>query len=260
MDYINKLMGAFSHTGGKRRRSNRNRKTRGGGAASGCETGAACQAAFAANTSLSQGEDFAKMTRPFHGGKRRRNTRRMRGGFADIKTAFDVLPEDMTKAAGTAVLDANIAELPKFTQAGGARRRTRRSRMRGGAALVLSPAPIDAPTMLLDASEYQNAFINPQWETENLVNPNFQAPDAPIVAAGVQTGGRRRKGYKKSRKMKGGKRSRKGSRKSRKMKGGKRSRKGSRKSRKMKGGKRSRKGSKKSRRKSRKGRKGSRKH
>lgn len=150
------------------------------------------------------------------------------GELADYKTAFDAIPEDIHRMAGTQVLDQSIADLSKFvpshTQTGGAKKRrsTRRRRVGG-------MAPVDAPGMLLRPEDEPAAFLNPQWYDENLVNPHFQAPPSPYVAS-IKGGARRksRKSTKKSRKAA------KKSRKSRKsMKGGKKAhRKAHRKSRK----------------------------
>jgi hypothetical protein len=258
----------FGLSGGKRktlRNRSRAKKAKRGGGASGCESGEACAVQFSADSSLSQGESFAKMTAAYHGGKRslrKRGNRKhkMRGGAADLSQAFEQMPAEMHQQAGTAVLDQAIAELSKFApQAGGSRRSKQRGgqspladafsapnaemhkeagtsvldaafaqlgkfipnhngggrktrRRRGGA---LGSSPVDAPGMLLRSEDYQAAFLNPQWEQENLVNPNFHGPNSAYIAA---TGGRRksyRKGRKASKSRKGRKatKSRKGSRK-----------------------------------------------
>ena len=118
--------------------------------------------------SLSQGAQFAEMTKNLHGGSRknmrknkkmvRRSSRRsrssrknMRGGsfftpYADYKTEFNMsLPKDMADIAKTAPLDAKFEELPAVERAagvmmGGSRRRSSRrsskskksSRMKAG--------------------------------------------------------------------------------------------------------------------------------
>jgi hypothetical protein len=171
-------------------------------------------------SSLSQGEDFAKMTRAYHGGRRTR--RRMRGGAAELSAAFEPIPEDIHKMAGVASLDAAIAELPAVEKAmvaapmTGGRRMSRRLR-RGGA------APVDAPSMLLRPEDEPAAFLNPQWYQENVVNPNFQAPPSPYIAAGPSGGAKK---AKKTRKAKKSRKAKKGSRKHRKsMKGGKKAKK-----------------------------------
>ena len=238
---------------GGKRKTRRSAKKRGG--ASECETGEACAAAFSADSSLSQGETFAKMTAPFHGGKRHR--KHQRGGAADLTQAFEAMPAEMHQQAGTAVLDQAIAELSKFApQTGGSLRRqrggsasladafsmpeaglhekagtsvldaamaqlkqflpnhnggarkSRRTLRKGGA---LGNSPVDAPDMLLRPEDYKAAYLNPQWEQENLVNTNFHAPPAPAI------GGRRRKSYKgrKANRKASRKTHRKGSRKSR---------------------------------------------
>lgn len=99
--------------------------------------------------SLSQGAQFAEMTKNLHGGSRknmrknkkmvRRSSRRnnMKGGsfftpYADYKTEFNMsLPKDMADIAKTAPLDAKFEELPAVERAagvmmGGSRRRSSR--------------------------------------------------------------------------------------------------------------------------------------
>jgi hypothetical protein len=105
------LKGLFSMTGGKKTYKRRNRVKRGGA----CESGEACAAEFSADSSLSQGETFAKMTRAYHGGKRTRGMgRRMRGGAADLATAFEISPAEIHQRSGTAVLDQAISDLDKY--------------------------------------------------------------------------------------------------------------------------------------------------
>lgn len=127
MEYIKNLLGM---SGGKRRRS---RRARGGGSEA-CESGEACAAQFSADSSLSQGETFAKMTAAYHGGKRTRaHKRRQAGGAADLSQAFEAMPAEMHQRAGTAVLDQAIADLTKYApQTGGSRRQ--RVGQRGGSA------------------------------------------------------------------------------------------------------------------------------
>ena len=225
MDFFKNLLGM---TGGKRSRRARKHRNRKGGAC----TSESCAAEFGADSSLSQGESFARMTRAYHGGKR---SRKMRGGAADLGQAFEAMPAEMHQQAGTAVLDQAIADLSKFTpapQTGGAAqlgeafealpvamapkagtsvldtaiaqiskfipaKGGRRTRRRGGA---LGSSPVDANPMLLRPEDYPAAFLNPQWVQENVVNPNFHGPDNALVAA--PTGGYRRKSRKsrKSRK------------------------------------------------------------
>jgi hypothetical protein len=183
-------------------------------------SGEACSLAFSSKSSLPQGEDFGKMTRAYHGGR----TRRQRGGFADLQTAFDEIPAEMHTEAGVSVLNQHIADLEKFVptsapvQSGG-RRKTRKGR-KGGAL-----SPIEAPTMLLMPEDEPAAFLNPQWYEENMVNPNFVAPPSPYIAS-LQGGKRTRKGAKKARKA--SKKGRKASKKARKTskKGRKASKKG----------------------------------
>jgi hypothetical protein len=210
-----------------------------GYATDGCTT-AACQSALAAPTSLSQGDMFAKLTAPFHGGRRSRrrsmnrkasrkdrkasrrlatrksrkshrsSRRQMGGAGADYPNEFSVtLPQDMHAAARVSSLDAAFAQLPEFVgkygnqTGGGSRRRSRRHRrgMRGGM------APVSAPAMILSPQEEPAAMLNPQWYTENQVVPSFQGPANPYAAqqqpqfAYAQKAGRRRASRKASRKM-----------------------------------------------------------
>jgi len=182
----------------------------------GCTT-AECQTALAAPTSLSQGEMFAKMTAPFHGGRRsrrraasrkgRRSSRRQMGGAgASYPNEFSVmLPQDMHAAARIGSLDAAFAQLPEFVgkygnQTGGGSRRRRRTarRMYGGV------APVSAPAMILSPQEEPAAFLNPQWYTENQVVPSFVGPANPYAAqqqpqfAYAQKAGRRRRNSRKA--------------------------------------------------------------
>jgi hypothetical protein len=194
-----------------------------------CESGSACTAALGAPSSLSQGSMFQGLTTNFHGGKRTRRAHRrahrrayrkhrMSGGSMDTElasypSAFEsTLPAEMRGAADISSLDNAFAELPKF-QSGGKRTR----RYRGGS---LAPAPVEQPSMLLGPGEEVKAYLNPQWYTENVVNPNFKGPENALT----QKGGKSRKASRKSRKA--SRKSRKASRKSRK------SRKASRKDRK----------------------------
>ncbi len=133
------LKGLFGMSGGKRK-THRNRKAkRGGAAGAACESGEACAAQFSADSSLSQGETFAKMTAAYHGGKRtraHRRNRKMRGGAADITQAFEPMPAELHKLAGTDVLDQKFAELSKFAPQTGGSRSSSRSSQRGGSALL----------------------------------------------------------------------------------------------------------------------------
>jgi hypothetical protein len=156
-----------------------------------CSNGA-CEAAFSANSSLRQGQQFADLTKAYHGGRRHRSRRhrrssrrahsrrhRMRGGsYAAFPGEFSqVLPQDMHAAADISSLDKAFAQLPQFAgkygMTGGSRRHSRRRstrRQRGGV------APVDAPGVILSPGEEGQAFLNPQWYNENLVNPNFRGP------------------------------------------------------------------------------------
>ena len=133
-----------------------------------------------ASSSLTQGQEFDRITAPLHGGKRsrraRRGSRRMRGGATNVAAYpsqfSEMLPQDMHNSARIGALDTSFAQLPQFigkygNQTGG--RRSRR-RHRGGM------APITMPSMLLTAAEEPAAMLNPQWYNENLVVPSFQGP------------------------------------------------------------------------------------
>lgn len=226
----------------------------------GCESGEACQAQFSAESSLSQGEDFARMTRAFHGGRKtRRSHRRMHGGAADYATGFDTLPADLQSTAEVGALNKAFSDLTQFlpkAQAGGKRRgrKSRKSRKsrKLGRKLRGGMAPIEAPSMLLRPEDEPAAFLNPQWYNENIVNPNFHAPSSPYMEAtkgGARKSRKSRKSRKASKKSRKSRKGRKASKKSRK----------TRKGRKMTGGKRRRSSSKRSR-KGRKAAKKSRKH
>lgn len=163
-----------------------------------CSNGA-CETALGASNSLHQGQQFAEMTKAYHGGRSRRRVSRrhrrshrrrgMRGGaYASFPGEFSqTLPTDMHAAANIASLDKAFAQLPeyagKYGMIGGGRSR----RQRGGM------APVNAPGMILSAAEEGQAFLNPQWYNENLVNPNFRGPV-------VQKAGKRRATRRGSRK------------------------------------------------------------
>jgi hypothetical protein len=130
-----------------------------------------------ASSSLTQGQEFDRITKPLHGGKRSRRNRRvrkMRGGGdqAAYPSQFsEMLPQDMHASARIGILDTSFAELPQFVgkygnQMGGKRSR----RHRGGM------APLSMPSMLLTPAEEPAAMLNPQWYNENMVVPSFQGP------------------------------------------------------------------------------------
>ena len=146
----------------------------------GCSSGA-CMNTLGASSSLTQGQEFDRITKPLHGGRRSRRgrkARKMRGGY-DSQAAYpsqfsEMLPQDMHNSARTTILDQSFAELPQFVgkygnQMGGARRRRSR-RHRGGM------APLSMPSMLLTPQEEPAAMLNPQWYNENMVVPSFQGP------------------------------------------------------------------------------------
>ena len=153
-----------------------------------------CGPAFAAETSLPQGQQFAEMTKDFHGGTRKStrkgkgtrkssrkgNRRAMRGGSADYPNSFqELLPQEMHGAANIGSQDAAFAQLPNFVgkygMTGGKRSRKMR-RMRGGV------SPVDAPSMILTPAEEPAAFLNPQWYNENQVVPSFKGPENAYAA------------------------------------------------------------------------------
>jgi hypothetical protein len=192
-----------------------------------------CVKSYPTNGSLGQGEQFAEMTKTFHGGSRknmrknkkmlsRKNRRNMKGGsfftpYADYQTEFDqMLPSDLRTLSGVASLDKAFTELPAIERAagvmsGGSRRKNRNKRnnrskrMRGGS------APIDEPSMLIRTpADEMAARLNPQWYTENTVIPNFRGPipipggtvPAPLAPSPpVPKVGGRRRNLRKSRKF-----------------------------------------------------------
>ena len=152
----------------------------------GCTSGA-CMNTLGASSSLTQGQEFDRITAPLHGGRRsrkaRRNNHMMRGGgdMAAYPSQFsEMLPQDMHNSARIGALDTSFSELPQFigkygNQTGGKRSSTRRGRRasrrhRGGM------APLNMPSMLLTPEEEPAAMLNPQWYDENLVVPSFQGP------------------------------------------------------------------------------------
>ena len=233
----------------------------------GCSSGA-CMSSLGSSSSLTQGQEFDRITKPLHGGKRSRRNRRvrkMRGGGGD-QAAYpsqfsEMLPQDMHASARIGILDTSFAELPQFVgkygnQMGGRRGRRASRKHRGGM------APLSMPSMLLTPAEEPAAMLNPQWYNENMVVPSFQGPANSYAQQAYEnqiayqnhnpgampvpptpppaTGGGRRKNNKKSRKN--NKKSRKNNKKSRK------NNKKSRKNNKKNSRKSSKKNSKKSRR------------
>lgn len=146
-----------------------------------------CGSVLTASNSTSQGQTFQGLTKNYHGGKRysmRRSTRRMRGGAVNYPSEFsEVLPADLHSGARITPLDNAFAQLPSFVgqygMSGGKSRRSKKSKsrrsMRGGM------APVDAPTWFLTPQEEGQAFLNPQFYTENLVVPSFKGPDNSYV-------------------------------------------------------------------------------
>ena len=94
----------------------------------GC-TSPECSAALGGASSLNQGQQFAAMTKTFHGGRRQRQS----GGAAPFPGEFSqTLPQDMHQAANIAPLDAAFNELPnfigKYGMGGGSRKNRKASR------------------------------------------------------------------------------------------------------------------------------------
>ena len=161
-----------------------------------------CGSVLTASSSNSQGQKFQALTKNYHGG-RRRTLRRMRGGAVDYPSQFsEVLPVDLHNGARITSLDSAFSQLPafvgKYGMQGGRggrsgrsrhtrRRRRNRNTMRGGM------APIQAPTWFLTPKEEGQAFLNPQFYTENQVVPSFKGPDNSYVQkAGTRASKRRR--------------------------------------------------------------------
>lgn len=215
------------------------------GLTDGC-TSTACQATLNATSSLSQGREFAAMTRQLHGGRRsrrgssrgsrrshRRGSRRrasrssQRGGAVDYPSQFSVtLPSGMHAAADVSSLDNAFSQLPSFVGkyggVGGRRTRGRKtrgrraSRLQRGGGFGYSPGATNAQNyMILSPAEEPKAFLNPQWYTENQVVPSFQGPTNALAQQSYnnQFNYAARGGSRKGRKQRKG---RKGSRKGRK--------------------------------------------
>lgn len=205
----------------------------------GC-TSAACSNTLAATSSLSQGNTFADLTKTLHGGKRY-SRKNQRGGMADYPGEFsETLPSDMHAAAYVQGQDAAFAALPQFVgkygMSGGKRRKNSRRHRKHGGGFGYTPGPANAPNyMILSPQEEGGAMLNPQWYTENLVVPSYQAPISGYAAqASAQYANQvdyKQHAGKRSRKNKNRKASRKASRKNR-MASRKASRQASRKNRK----------------------------
>jgi hypothetical protein len=119
----------------------------------------------------------------------------MRGGaHAAFPGEFSqTLPQDMHAAANIASLDKAFEQLPEFVGKYGMVGGKRSRKQRGGVAAV------DASAMILSPAEESQAFLNPQWYNENLVNPNFRAPAVVAQKAGKRSR-RNRRGSRKHRK------------------------------------------------------------
>ena len=188
-----------------------------------------CSSAFGANSSLSQGESFAKMTSTFHGGKR--NCGLMRGGAlgAPFPGGFDTLPNDMHDLAGIGKLDSAFNELPEFAgkygMSGGKRSRKHRKNSRKTRKMRGGVAEVSASAMILSPAEAGQAGLHAQWTNENLVVPSYKGPDNALL----QKAGKRKASRKSRKSRKAGRKVRKASRKGSRKNGRKASRKGSRK-------------------------------
>ncbi len=201
----------------------------------GCKSGA-CTVALSAPTSLTQGIEFANMTRTLHGGRRhrraarksrgsRRGSRKQRGGAAPYPGEFsETLPASMHAAADVAPLDTAFAQLPQFVgkygMSGGSRRRFRKGRKetrKHGGGFGYTPGSATASNyMILSPADEPKAFLNPQWYTENEVVPSFQGPTNAFAQQSYnnQFNYAQRAGSRKaSKKARKGRKGRKGSRK-----------------------------------------------
>lgn len=132
--------------------------------------------------SVAQGQQFADLTKNYHGGRRSsRRSRKHRGGMGPYPGAVldSGLPNNLHASAHLLPLDKSFAEIQGMKdQAGGRRkrrggRRTRSNRKYGGSG-SLGFAPTDAPGMLLDAASTARAGLNPEWKLAE--NPNSFAP------------------------------------------------------------------------------------
>jgi hypothetical protein len=136
---------------------------------------------------LSQGNTFADLTKNLHGGKRytRKN---QRGGMADYPGEFsETLPSDMHTAAYVEGQDAAFAALPQFVgkygMSGGKRNKNSRKYRKHGGGFGYTPGPTNAQNyMILSPQEEGAAMLNPQWYTENMVVPSYQAPISGYAA------------------------------------------------------------------------------
>jgi len=149
-----------------------------------------CGSVLTASNSLSQGQKFQNVTKNYHGGKRR-TIRRMRGGAVDYPSQFnEMLPADLHAGARITSIDNAFAQLPSFVgqygMQGGRRSKKSRRAMRGGV------APVNAPTWFLTPQEEGQAFLNPQFYTENQVVPSFKGPDNSYVQKAGRRSAKRR--------------------------------------------------------------------
>jgi len=152
-----------------------------------------CGSVLTASSSTSQGQTFQGLTKNYHGGKRG-STRRMRGGAVNYPSEFsEMLPTDLHSGARITPLDNAFAQLPSFVgqygMSGGKRKSRRGGKSKSRRLMRGGMAPIDAPTWYLTPQEEGQAFLNPQFYTENLVVPSFKGPDN----AYVQKAGKRSK-------------------------------------------------------------------
>jgi hypothetical protein len=153
-----------------RKNSRRNRRQNGGAS----PLNESLAGSTPSNLNLAQGNQYAGFHAAQHGGEAP-----FPGGVTD-----SLLPRDLVSFSRTAPLDKYLADALPVRDPGqmGGRRRSRKNRknrkasrknrkasrknrrnMRGGA---FSPAPADAPGMLLDASDAAKAVrgMNPEWQ------------------------------------------------------------------------------------------------
>ena len=202
----------------------------------GCTSGA-CRTAFASPSSLDQGQQFAQLTKAFHGGSRRRQnrsqrkrmirrrSRKQRGGAAPFPSSFsDNLPSALRGPADVAALDTAFGQLPQFNgKYGGVGGSRRRRRQHGGGLQTHAATIAESGSLLLppDMETKAGLEMNSQFQTENSVNLNFKGPANGPLASQVAAAEANQIRYM----AKGGRRSAKKSRKSKKSRKGRKSRK-----------------------------------
>jgi len=180
-----------------------------------------CAPMFSASSSLTQGQQFASLTKDFHGGKRKTNSRRFKNARLNrMKASRKNAPRKgsrkvslkggkgscyMKGGKGSYYMNGGSAEYPNSFQdllpqnLHGAAQITGQDNafaelpkfigsygsMTGGRRtrkMRGGVAPVDAPGMILSKAEEGPAFLNPQWYTENQVIPSFKGPENAFAA------------------------------------------------------------------------------